>query len=356
MGRKRIVLTDLAREVGVSSCTVSKALRGLHGVSPGIRTKVQRVAERLNYVPNHHAQSLSSGRTNLVGLVTPPIILMTPQEDALGRLEMLARADGKRLVRVDYDRDECSTLLNIALEQHWQGMFLFPNAPDAEIAKLARALNEFEIPLVTAGCGPLDVDGVMRDLAHGIRLLLDHAHAQGMRRVCIITWVGEAQDLPHSEKFKSLEADLRYRGMELVAAIGYEDLVSHGPAVYRTAYEAFESALERGLDVDLVIGANDVIAIAAMNCLLNHGRRVPDDVAVSGYDDTEYALYSRPPLTTIASPREEIAELGWGMLRRRLNGESGAPRAVTVLPTLIVRESTGVAQMSVGVLKEAEGN
>jgi DNA-binding LacI/PurR family transcriptional regulator len=93
-----------------------------------------------------------------------------------------------------------------------------------------------------------------------------------------------------------------------------------------------------------------------MNCLLNHGRRVPDDVAVSGYDDTEHAQYARPPLTTIGSPREEIVELGWGMLRRRLNGEPGAPRAVTVLPTLIVRESTGVRQTVAGVLEGSEAH
>jgi DNA-binding LacI/PurR family transcriptional regulator len=246
--------------------------------------------------------------------------------------------------------------LNIALEQHWQGMLLFPNAPDTEIAKLARSLREFEISLVVLGQGPLDTDSVRLDVAHGIRLLLDHAHEQGMRRICVFGWAGEMQDLARSPKFKSVEADLRYRGMELVAAVGYEELVSHGPALYHTAYRAFEEALGRGLEADLVIGANDVIAIAAMNCLLNHGRRVPDDVAVSGYDDTEHAQYARPPLTTIGSPREEIVELGWGMLRRRLNGEPGAPRAVTVLPTLIVRESTGVRQTVAGVLEGSEAH
>jgi len=336
------MLSDLAKEVGVSISTASRALRNLPGVNPDVRARVERAAKRSNYVPNQHARSLSMGQTNLVALATPPIAEMTPQEEALGRLETLARADGMKLVRVNYERTEIPSLLNSALEQHWRGMLLFPHAPDEEINSLVGQLKEFGIPVVAFnGSQPSEADVVKLDASYGMRLLVDHAHEQGFQRICILGYEGEMNDLPHSLKFHSIERALRHWGMELVAKVGYTERPSHGFPLYETAYEAFDRALAEGLKVDLVMGANDVIALAAMNCLFNRGLRVPDDVAVCGYDDTDHARFARPPLTSMRAPIREMMELCWGMLRGRLAGDIGVPRAVTLLPELVVRASTG---------------
>jgi len=336
------MLTDLAREVGVSTSTVSRALRNLSGVRPDIRVQVERAAKRHNYVPNHHARSLSMGQTNIVALATAPIAEMTPMEDALARIEALARADGMRLVRVNYQRSESGMLLNSALEQHWRGMMLFPNAPEEETRQLCVQLKGLGIPVVSFNDPhPSVADVVMLDQAHGVRLLVDHAHECGRRRVCVLGYAPELNDLPNSAKFRSLERTLQQWGMELVAKVGYPDSLSHGYPLYQAAYAAFDRALAGGLKVDMVLAANDVIALAAMNCLFNRGLRVPEDVAVSGYDDTDHARFARPALTSVRGPVDEMVELLWSMLRRRLREETGEPRAVTLLPDLVVRESTG---------------
>jgi LacI family transcriptional regulator len=248
---------------------------------------VARAAKRLNYVPNQLARSLSLGQTNLIGLVTPPIVIMTPQGHALSRIEMLARGDGKRLVHLNYDRSEGSTLLNTVLEQHWRGMLLFPNTPREETAELARSLRKYGVPMVVmGGTGLEDADCVNVDAAYGIHLLVRHAHERGLRRAAVLGYSGEVGSLSTSPKFHTLEADLSNCGMDLASVASYEEMHSHGPRLYRVAYEAFDGALRQGLKADWVIGANDVIAVAAMNCLCARGYRVPEDIAVSGYDDT----------------------------------------------------------------------
>ena len=341
MAVKHPMLEDLAREVGVSRSTVSRALRNRPGVSAKVRARVTRVAEKLRYVPNHFARSLVLGRTDVIGLVTPPILTMTPRDDAMSRIEALAAADGKRIMHLGYDRTECATLASIARQHRWDGLLLFPISRDMANGDLARVLDDFGIPIVVLETAiPGCVDSVTYDRSYGVRLLLDHAAKLGKRRVAVVGLTTEMQNLAGSPKYCHLSDDLKVREMGLAFTVSFESEILHGLPLFRAARKAADRAFENGCDADLVMGSNDTVAVAVMNSLLDRGYRVPEEIAVTGYDDAEWAGYARPALTTIRRPLEEMMELAWSILKRRLEGDESEIRSVTLLPSLVMRSST----------------
>ena len=349
MTARHSMLKDVAREASVSVSTVSRALRGRTGVSAGVRARVTRLAKKLNYVPDHSARSLVLGKTGLIGLVTAPLYEMTPREEALSRLETLARANGKRIVHLSYTHTEVEKVASVAREQRWEGMLLFADALPAAVPESVTFLRDFGMPVILLDGWIMDgpdsvMDSVMYDRGYGVRLLLDHAAKLGRRRIGLISGSAEIENDTESGKYYRLFDELKARRMELVFTVSYDCGIRHGAHLFNAARKAVDRGLANGCDADFVMGANDVIAVAAMNSLLDHGYRVPEDIAVTGYDDNEAAVYARPQLTTITRPLEEMVELGWGMLKRRLHGDTAKPKTVSLLPSLVVRGSTGAGQ------------
>lgn len=341
MVTKRPMLSDLAREAAVSRSTASRALRNLPGVSPQVKARVLRAARKLNYIPNEMARSLSLGRTNLIGFVTPPIMRTTPHYPSVNRLESLAKTDGKRLVHLSYEQAEWETLPTMVLEQHLEGVLLVPDTPWEITTKIAKTLSNLGIPLVVVEAPAWDgLDCVSFDRAYGVRLLLDHGREKGRQKVAVIGMAKDYNHLTDSPKYRSLESELNTRGMELTEVICFQTEAALGTELYRAAYNAMTTALGNSFSADFLMGTNDVIATAAMNSLFAHGYRVPEDIIVTGYDNNDAAFYARPPLTTIKAPLEEMVEFAWSLLKRRLAGESGEPKSVTLQPSLIVRAST----------------
>ncbi len=340
-GAERITLDGVAKEAGVSLSTVSRAVRDEYGVSPDVRTRVLRAARKLNYVPNLQARSLALGRTNLIGLVTPPVTVMAPHLTGVARIESLIHAENRRLIHFRYEAGESDKVVEIALEQHWDGALIFPNAPEDVTRKLIATLAKYGIPsVVLSPPNWAGLDYVTFDRAHGVRLILDHAAQRGVRTVAVMAATEEIAVLANSPKYCFLEIELQRRGMELAGLIGVAKSVELGPELYVAACDAMNTPQARALRPDLLMAANDTMAVAAINCLIDRGLRVPQDVAVTGFDDAEWSRYVRPSLTTVRLAIDEMVELGWNLLKRRLAGEGGEPQSMLVLPSLVVRQST----------------
>ena len=124
---------------------------------------------------------------------------------------------------------------------------------------------------------------------------------------------------------------------------------AHGRELYEAVYRAFREGWQGQYDADCIMTSNDLAAAAAINVLREDGVRIPEDIAVTGYDDTEWSYYLRPPLTTIRRPLEDMMELAWSMLKQRIDGDSRAPRHVTLQPTLVPRASTGAHKGNAGI-------
>lgn len=343
MENARCSLKNLADEAQVTTGTVSRALRNLSGVSQETRQRIVRLAEKHNYVPNRLARALSMGKTNLIGLVTPSELHWTIPFESMALIHALAREHGKQVVHLSLDNGDCVALARIAVEQHWDGVILSPYSSQV-YDDLRKWRSTIRIPIVVLdNTTPTPgIDAVTYDRAHGVRTILNHVAQHGVRTVGVIGSPVELVDLANSRKYANLENELAMRGMKLVFTKVMEviDNCSWGPQFFNAAYMATEQVLAKPCEADLIMGSNDLVAFGVISCLKDHGMRVPDDVAVTGYDDTEYAQYARPAVTTVRRPAEEMVHLAWSILERRLAGDTGSPKNAVLLPSLVVRNST----------------
>ncbi len=334
----RANLKDLASEANVTVGTVSKALRNLPGVGPGMRKKILALARKHRYVPNAMARALNSGKTGLIGLVTPSEMHGTVPFESFPLMQALAEQHGKRIIHLPFESGDFMALAKIGYEQQWEGMLLSINQNMIPFnpRKFHKAIR---IPVVGVDLLPdwdKDMDTVSYDRGHGVRLILDHAAQRGARTVGLIAPNDAGH--PHPPKFANLRNELHARGMELVFSEQID--IDVAPVLFRSAYQTMERVLASGRRADLVMGGTDPVALGVLNCLKDHGCRVPHDVSVTGYDNTNESQYAVPTMTTVQRPINEMIHLAWSILRQRLSGTAGNAQHAILQPALVIRGST----------------
>ena len=332
--RERPTLEAVARRAGVSRATVSRVVNGSTSVAAPIREAVTRAVEELGYVPNQAARSLVTQRTESIALILPETANRVFSDDLFfpaiirgvgGELE----AADKQLVLMmagsakSHDRVE-----RYAVAGHVDGvMFASMHGDDP----LPGTLVRLGIPVVCSGrpIGEAPVPYVDVDHFGGVCSAVRHLVSSGRRRIATIA--GPQDMVAGIDRLAGYRATLEDSGLAQHVAVG--DFTRESGIV------AMRSLLSDDPALDAVFVASDMMAHGALLALKDAGRRVPDDVAVIGFDDFEISRYSEPPLTTVRQP---IVEMGRTMARQLLgliNGESHLPDAV-VLPTeLVIRES-----------------
>lgn len=328
VGAVRIV--DVAALAGVSPGTASKALNGTGQLRQETRERVRRAAEQLGFTPDSLGRALKSGRTYTVGLVTTDsfgrfsIPVMLGAEDALGAGEMAVML--------------CDTRDDHVREQHYLRT-LAARRVDGIIVTGRRSeprppvVVPAPVPVVYVFTPSADVDdtSVVVDDAAGARLAVEHLLDVGRRRIAHVT--GPADHLS-----ARVRADA---AVETAAAAGAATGgVRYGDWSERWGRQAAAALLRTEPDLDAVSCGSDQIARGVCDALREAGRRVPDDVAVVGFDNWEVmATASRPPLTTVDLRLEELGRRAAELL---LDAVAGRPHSGTlrVAPRLVVREST----------------
>jgi DNA-binding LacI/PurR family transcriptional regulator len=201
---------------------------------------------------------------------------------------------------------------------------------------------EVGYPLVLLGERALhgDVHHVAMSNVAGARAVTEHLLARGRRRIAVVGSYDERG---------AGAGSLRTQGfLDALAAAGVEhDPARTGAALEwtrETGAEAMRRILDAGVEIDAVFGLNDVLALGAMRVLYERGRRVPDDVAVAGFDDIEDGRFARPSLTTVAPDRARIARTAVDLLMDRLSDtpRHGKGQEVVIPHRLVVRESSGL--------------
>lgn len=333
-GGKPPTIETIARHAGVSIASVSRVLNGIGGRPSTVR-KVRQAVEDLGYVPNAVAQSLRGGRTGQVGFAVEDI--GNPVYVAMvRRIQAVTKAAGYRLVlhSTGADADEELQTLRGLADRHTEGLIL---SPIRVTERHIEALRAPAAPVVVIGSLPDDVpvDNVRTDSRTGARLAVRHLYEQGRRRIAILN--GPLDTVPGHAR------DVGYRqGLEECGLEPDEALVDIGEFQTEAGAQAAARALERAPDLDALFCANDVIAVGALRTLRAAGRRVPEDVAVIGMDDTELGRITSPTLSSVGLGSEKRGELAAQLLVDRLDGaEQRPPRRLTVPPELVVRESTG---------------
>ncbi len=329
-------MADIARLAGVSVSTVSRALAGSSLVNEETRNRVAELARSLNYSVDIGAHNLRLGRQNRT------IAVIVPYESAMRQritdpflqamLGSLADAVTERghdmlLSRVDADR------LDLAAE-------LFESGRAVGIILIGQwhhhdQLNQLaarKVPIVVWGAQlPQQIYAcVGGDNLEGGRLATEHLLAQGRRR---ILFLGDAELPEVAQRYAGFRQAHRARKVALDATL-YRPM----PFLAPSARACVADLLARGVAFDAIFACSDLLAMAAISTLNEHGKRVPEDVAVVGYDDIEIASHFHPALSSVRQPIEAAGQALVDTLLNRLEGRSVAP--VVLAAELIERTSS----------------
>jgi len=328
-------IKEIAAVAGVSKSTVSRVLNDTPGVSPKARELVRSAIARTGYQPNRAARSLVTRATGSIGLVVSEAhgrIFSDPFFASVVRgATQVVRPLGIHLVlMLAEDQRARDHLLEYLRHGHVDGvLFVSTHASDP----LPRILVAERLPAVLSArpASRLPISYVDVDSVAGARLAVDHLVERGRRRIATIAG---PQDMPAGQD--------RLRGwQEALAALG----LPAGPVAYGdfdrgSGARAMEELLAGGADFDGLFVASDLMALDALAVLREHALRVPEDVALVGFDDSVAATQARPALTTVRQPVEEMAKALTLTLLDRI-GDPDAPITSRIFPPkLVVRAST----------------
>ena len=330
--RRAATLTDVARRAGVSVATASKALNARDEVAAETRRRVMEAAQELSFQPNVLARGLISGRTRTVGLLTDDLAgrfaipVMLGVEDALGDQQMsvlLCDARGDAIRRQHYIR--------ALLARQVDGLIVLGDSNDMRPSLTA----DIPVPVVyvyAESDDPKDLS-IVSDDRGGATLAAEHLLAQGRRAITHIT--GEQTYRAARERAEGLRVALEAAGLDIVAGPMF------GEWTQQWGRHAARTLLTAHPGVDAIFCGSDQIATGVADALHQMGRRIPDDVALVGYDNWEvFAAECRPPLTTIDLNLQQLGGAAVRYLFAALDGES-ASGVVRHPARLVVRESTG---------------
>ncbi|QMU70646.1 LacI family DNA-binding transcriptional regulator [Streptacidiphilus sp. P02-A3a] len=335
-GRRRPpTIHDVAREAGISRGTVSRVLNGGHNVSPEALKAVNAAIRKTGYVVNRHARSLVTQRSDSVAfLLTEPQdrFFEDPNFNLLlrGCTTALAKHDIPLLLMIAGTEEERRRIGRYITAGHVDGVLLVSSHTGNPMVE---RLREAGMPVVACGkpLGHADTAYVAADDRTGARQLVGHLLATGRRRIATIT--GPLDTPGGVDRLSGYRETLAEAGLAQDPALVAEGDYS------RAGGEAAMTALLAGApDLDAVFVASDLMADGALAALAKAGRRVPEDVAVGGFDDSTIAAATRPALTTVRQPWDRISS---EMVRLLLALIAGEPPSSVILPTELVQRDSG---------------
>jgi DNA-binding LacI/PurR family transcriptional regulator len=335
--RKATTLEEVAAVAGVSRATVSRVVNNTPTVDPALRDVVMRAVRQTGYVPNRAARSLVTRRTDSIGLVASEVerrVFTDPFFGTMVRGVMdVVRKRGVQLVLLlAEDEPARRQLLGYLHAGHLDGVIMISTHVGDS---LPRVLTEEGLPAVLSArpTENIPISYVDTDSRGGAAMAVDHLVAACGRRV--VATVSGPLDMPAGQdRLAGYHDSLRRHHLPV-----RRKLVEEGNFDRESGERAMAALLDRRPDIDGVFVASDLMAQGALAALRRAGRRVPDDVAVVGFDDSEVALDTDPPLTTIRQPLEDMARMMATILLDRI-ADPDLPVVQEITPTQLVRRAS----------------
>ncbi|NUR26414.1 MAG: LacI family DNA-binding transcriptional regulator [Catenulispora sp.] len=330
--KRRPTIEDVATAAGVSRGTVSRVLNGGVNVSADAQAAVKAAIRKTGYVVNLHARAMVTQRSGTVAFV-----LSEPQErffgdpnfNALlrGCTQSLAVHDIALLLAISGSPEERKRVLRFLAGGHVDGALLVSTHAGDPLVEQVLGLR---LPVVACG-QPIGYERQMPyvgvDETDGARQIVSHLLGTGRSTIATIT--GPLDTPGGRQRLVGWRESLGDRADD--------SLVAHGVYYHASGETAMTELLARRPDLDAVFAASDAMALGALDALRRAGRRVPEDVAVAGFDDSPSAVAAVPHLTTMRQPFQRISA---EMVRLLLGQIAGDPPATVILPTeLVVRGS-----------------
>jgi DNA-binding LacI/PurR family transcriptional regulator len=331
--RRQPTLDEVAERAGVSRSAASRVINNAPHVSKAKRDAVQQAVRDLGYVPNPTARALATRQVGAVVLAVSgddPSLFADPffASVVVGVSAVLEETELELMLLLATSTRGHSRLEQILRSRQADGMMLMSLHGDDPLVDLARRAD---FPVVFGG-QPLSLEPdyyVDADNRGGARLAAEHLIASGRKRIATIT--GSLDEHAGVARFRGFQEAMALAGLSA-------HRVEHGNFTEDSGGKAMDRLLAGHPDLDAVFVANDKMAVAALRVLREHGKSVPEDVAVVGFDDLAMAPHTVPPLTTVHQP---IQALGREMARMLLTLMAGGQPTPLILPTrLIIRGST----------------
>ncbi len=334
----QLTIEDIARLAGVSRSTVSRVLNGQPNVRPSVRERVREVINSHGYIPQAAARQLVTRRTRLIGLILPdnahhlfgnPIFAQIAQ----GVSQVCTQQGYTPMLFIGrQDMDE-QTLFNLLRGRHFDGVVLISSDINDRCVFM---LQEARIPYVRVGHDPQGSDAFYVDVDNieAARRAVEHLIALGHRRIAMLK--GLVRDICTHARYEG------YRQALAAAGLPFDErLVGDGDWSPASGYQWTQRFLALDEPPTALFSSNDMMVAGVTRAMQERGLRVPDDLAIVGFDDLLQTTMIFPELTTVRQPCIEMGACAAEMLIDQLEHSGRAPAHVILPTTLIIRESCG---------------
>lgn len=333
-----VTLRDIAKRVGKSVTTVSRALDNYDDVSPETKALVHRVAAEMGYTPSTLAQRLQKQRSETIGLILPTF---GPRFSDPFFSEFIAGV-GNQAAESGYDllvsthppgAREMEAYRQTMQGRRVDGFIIVRTRRQDERIQYLRQAN---FPFVAFGRteGPLDYPFIDEDSQLGMHLVAEHLIELGHQQIGLIT--GPHYLMFIRQRIQGLKDGLEQNGVTLKP-----EMVREGDLTQRGGYTQANQLFDLPTPPTAIVACNDLMAFGAMSAAQERRLEVGKDIAITGFDDIPMAEYSHPPLTTLHQPIYKIGEHVCQMLIRIILGEPLEQDQVILKPSLMIRQSSG---------------
>lgn len=334
MKQHRVSLKDLAAQLGVSIATVSRALRNSHEVGEELRAKVQKLAKELNYRPNPFAQSLRSEAPKVIGVVVPNLV--THYFSAvLDGIEDYASKEGYSVIAInsheDYLKEERA--IDNFINMHVEGIIACLSQDTVDYSHFEE-IHKMGIPLVffARTCLPELFSQVVANGAEAAEQATLHLIDTGSKRVAFLGGPNHL-DMVRRRKHGYLEA-LKQRQLPID-----RDIIICDKIDFECSREAALKILSSDNRPDAILAFNDIVTYAAFDAIKTLGLKIPEDVAIIGFTDTDASAFVTPKLSSIEDQSHKTGAVACELLMRIIGGDQKIYKEIVPM-ILKIRESS----------------
>jgi len=335
MSKKHVSLKDLAKELGVSISTVSRALKDHPDISPELTKKIQQLAAEWNYTPNPLAMGLLRQQTKMIGVIVPDIVTHF-YSSIISGIEEVAKEHGYFIVIASSNESlekEIESVENL-LKSRVEGLIVCVSQETNRCDHFERLIST-EIPLVFFDriCESLEVPSVIADGIDASEKIVRHFYENGYKRIAYISGPNHL-NISRTRKEGYLnglkECGLNFNPDYLIECdLGAED-----------ATRATKELLSRKVLPDAIFGLNDTIAFAAMKEIKKRGLKIPDDIALVGFTDEFHSTVVEPTLTSVTHPTVEMGREAANLFFQTIEKGTNFRQQIVLKTDLVARDSS----------------
>lgn len=330
--KKRTTIDDVAREVGVSRQTVSRAINGMDGISPNTRDRVMEMVSEMGYQPSRLARGMAGNSTQTIGLIIGNITNPSHAE-IFQCLYNLADAEHYNVLlrNTNYRKElELKAVKSLIAENIDGLVILSPTLDSEELAQFSD--EDCPIVVIHRAISAKNISSIVTDTSRATKSVVEYLMGSGHECIGLVTRIGELKTIRH---FKGYQQAVEMRGLP-----NCPSLIEQEEITMRGGYLATLRLLKQNPNLTAITTYNDLMAIGALKACEELERHVPDSVAIFGYNDIPFASFCTPTLSTIRINGEEVGKRAFQRIKEMIaRPEIEFPPAVLDID-LVIREST----------------